>query len=119
MTLEKVLGVGFVRHWLYLVVKPSHVGVDVDRLACPYTILWPAAVRREDKASRQTLSCLVAAVGGGAFLGDVKPSGLDIWWRIDRLGTCVTKSYTGLIVLTKACLSYVKVIMTFRRVSLV
>jgi hypothetical protein len=39
MTLEKVLGVGFVRHWLYLVVKPSHVGVDVDRLACPYTVL--------------------------------------------------------------------------------
>jgi hypothetical protein len=23
------------RHWLYLAAKPSHVGVDVDGLACP------------------------------------------------------------------------------------
>jgi hypothetical protein len=35
MTLEKVLGVGAVRHWLYLVTKPSYVGVDVDGLSCP------------------------------------------------------------------------------------
>jgi hypothetical protein len=25
--------------WLYLAAKPSHVGVDVDGLACPCTIL--------------------------------------------------------------------------------
>jgi hypothetical protein len=32
---------GDVASWrqLYLVAKPSHVGVDVDELACPYTIL--------------------------------------------------------------------------------
>jgi hypothetical protein len=32
-----------VRH--YLAAKPSHVGVDVDRLAYPCTVLWSAAVR--------------------------------------------------------------------------
>jgi hypothetical protein len=31
--------------WLYLAAKPSHVGVNVDRLAYPCTILWPAAIR--------------------------------------------------------------------------
>jgi hypothetical protein len=30
--------------WLYLAAKPSHVGVDVDGLACPCTVLRPAAV---------------------------------------------------------------------------
>jgi hypothetical protein len=34
------------------------------------------------------MSCLVTALGGGAFLGDVKPPSLDIWWRVDRTGTC-------------------------------
>jgi hypothetical protein len=32
-------------------------------------------------------------VGGGAFLGGVKPPGLDIRWSVDRLGTYVTESY--------------------------
>jgi hypothetical protein len=32
--LNKVLRVSDVRHWLYLVAKPPHVGVDVDRLFC-------------------------------------------------------------------------------------
>jgi hypothetical protein len=27
-------------------------------------------------------------VGGGAFLRDVKPLGLDIRWSVDRPGTC-------------------------------
>jgi hypothetical protein len=31
--LEKVLGVGVVRRWLYLAAKPSHTGVDVDGLS--------------------------------------------------------------------------------------
>jgi hypothetical protein len=34
MMLEKVLGVGAVRRWFYLATKPSHVGVDVNGLAC-------------------------------------------------------------------------------------
>jgi hypothetical protein len=59
----------------------------------PYTVLHPTTVRREDKASCQALSCPVAAVDGHAFLGDVKPPGLDIWWNVDRMGTCATESY--------------------------
>jgi hypothetical protein len=27
------------------------------------------------------------------FSEDVKPLGLDIWWSIDRVDACVTKSY--------------------------
>jgi hypothetical protein len=34
MTLEKVLGVGAVKRWPYLVAKLFHMGVDVDGLAC-------------------------------------------------------------------------------------
>jgi hypothetical protein len=30
-----ILGDAIVLHWLYLAASPSHVGVDVDRLACP------------------------------------------------------------------------------------
>jgi hypothetical protein len=32
--LEKVLEVGAMRRWLYLSPKSSHVGLDVDELAC-------------------------------------------------------------------------------------
>jgi hypothetical protein len=35
MTLKKVLGDVASWCWLYFAAKPSHVGVDVDRLACP------------------------------------------------------------------------------------
>jgi hypothetical protein len=64
MTLEKVLGVGAVRHWFYLAAKPPHVGVSVDRLASPCIILRHAAVRRGDKAFYQVVPSLVAIVGG-------------------------------------------------------
>jgi hypothetical protein len=38
--------------------------------------------------------CLVPSLqwGGGTFLGDVKPPGLDIWWSIDRVDAYVTES---------------------------
>jgi hypothetical protein len=74
-----------------LAAKPSHMGVDVDGLAYPCTVLPPAAIRRW--VGSQKLSCPIAAVGGGAFPGDVKPQGLDIWWRVDRTGNCATKYY--------------------------
>jgi hypothetical protein len=44
-------------------------------------------------ASCQALPCPVAAVGNVIFPGDVKPTGLDIWWRVDRMGTRATESY--------------------------
>jgi hypothetical protein len=81
-------------HWLYLAAKLSHVGVDVDGLACPlhHPITCSRQMRGESFLSGTTLSHRVA-VGGGAFPGDVKSSGLDIRWSVDRLGSCVTESY--------------------------
>jgi hypothetical protein len=47
--LEKVLGVGAVRRWLYLAAKPPHVGVDADGLSCslhhPSTCGWCLGVQ--------------------------------------------------------------------------
>jgi hypothetical protein len=42
--------------WPYLVAKSSHVGVDVDGLACPLHVLPPIAVRRGDMTSCQAPS---------------------------------------------------------------
>jgi hypothetical protein len=60
----------------------------VDRLACPLHALWLATVRPRDSASYQALSYPIAAVGGGVFLEDVNPLGLDIWWSVDHPSTC-------------------------------
>jgi hypothetical protein len=102
---------GSCRRWftmcLYLAAKSSHVGLDVDGLACPYTILCPATTKRGDRASCQALSCPITAVG------------FNIWWRVDRLGTCVTEFYMEYIVFTRICLPYDKANMTFMHVSLV
>jgi hypothetical protein len=74
-------------------------------------------MRGHDLLSGATLSRR-AVVGGGAFLGDAKPLDLDIHWRVDRQGTCVTEFYVEYIVFTKTCLPYVRVIMAFMLVSL-
>jgi hypothetical protein len=37
--------------WFYLTAKHSHVEVDVDGLACSYTVLRHAVVRRGDMDS--------------------------------------------------------------------
>jgi hypothetical protein len=34
------------------------------------------------------LFCPIAALGSGAFPGDVGPPGLDIRWSVGRPGTC-------------------------------
>jgi hypothetical protein len=47
------------QHRLYLVARSSYVGVNVDGLACPCTILWFAVIRRGDTASCQALPCPV------------------------------------------------------------
>jgi hypothetical protein len=39
MTLEKVFGVSAVRRKLYLATKHSHMGIDVDGLSRPCTVL--------------------------------------------------------------------------------
>jgi hypothetical protein len=72
---------GDVASWcrLYLATKPSHVGVDVDGLACPqhHPTVCSHQTRGHAFLSGATLS-RHAILGGGAFPGDAKPLGLDI-----------------------------------------
>jgi hypothetical protein len=67
------------RRWLYLAAKPSLVGVDMDGLACPlhHPTVCSCQTRGQSFLSGAALS-RHAAMGGGAFLGDAKPPGLDI-----------------------------------------
>jgi hypothetical protein len=73
-----VLGDVASRCWLYLVAKPSHVGVDVDGLACPlhHPTVYSWQMRRHGFLSSAALSHH-STVEGGVFLGDAKPLGLD------------------------------------------
>jgi hypothetical protein len=77
--LEMVLGEVAGWHQLYLVAKPSDVGVDVDGLACPLhrPTVYSHQTRGHGFLSGATLS-RHAAMGGGAFSGDAKPPDLDI-----------------------------------------
>jgi hypothetical protein len=76
-----------------LATKLALMGVDVDRLTCPYTILQPTVVRRGDRPL--TWRCPIPSLqwGGGAFLVAVKPLGLDIWWSIDHVDDSIAESY--------------------------
>jgi hypothetical protein len=76
---ETVLGDIASRHRLYLAAKPSHVGVDVDGLAYPlhHLMVCSRQMRGHGFLSSAAFSHR-AAVGGGAFLGDVKPPCLNI-----------------------------------------
>jgi hypothetical protein len=66
-------------HQLYLAAKPSHVGVDVDRLAYPLHRLMACYHQTRDQGflSGTVLSCHVT-MGGGVFPRDAKPPSLDI-----------------------------------------
>jgi hypothetical protein len=74
----------------FLPAKSSHVGVNVDGLACPLHL--PMACNRQMRGrvfmSGAALSHHVGT-GGGIFLGDAKHLDLDICWGVDHLGTCV------------------------------
>jgi hypothetical protein len=65
--------------WLYMAAKPSHVGVDMDRLACPLhrSTVWGHQIRGQSFLSSAALSHR-AIVGGGAFPKGVKPLAVDI-----------------------------------------
>jgi hypothetical protein len=56
------------RHQLYLVAKPAHMGVDVDRLAYPQhrPTFYSHQIKRQGLQSGATMSHR-AAVGGSAF----------------------------------------------------
>jgi hypothetical protein len=104
---------------LDLVAHPSHVGVDVDGLA--YPLHRPMACSHQTRRQRLLPWAILSHHYSGRWRlsGDMKPPSLDIWWRVDRLGTYVTEFYMEYIVLTKICLPYVRAIMAFGRVSLV
>jgi hypothetical protein len=53
--------------------------------------MWSSYVGTGPLARR----CLVPSWqwGGGTYPGDVKLSGLDLWWSIDRVDTYVAESY--------------------------
>jgi hypothetical protein len=78
---------------LYLAAKPAHVGVDVDRLACP--LHRPTACSRQTRGQGLLQGIVLShhCSGWWHLSGDVKPSGLDILWSIDRVDTCATESY--------------------------
>jgi hypothetical protein len=65
--------------WLYLAAKPSHVGVDVDGLACllHHPMVYDCQTMGQRFLTGAAPSCHAAA-GGGAFPGDAKPTRLDI-----------------------------------------
>jgi hypothetical protein len=79
---------------LYLVTKPSHVGTDVDGLACS---LHRSMVYIHQRVSQTLLRGAApsyhAAVGGVVFPRDAKPTGLDILCGVHCLGACKSKSY--------------------------
>jgi hypothetical protein len=77
--LENILGEIASQCWPYLVAKSSHVGVDVDGLACP--LHHCAACSHQTRGHGFLLGAILShhvVVGGGALQGDAKASGLDI-----------------------------------------
>jgi hypothetical protein len=104
---------------LYLAAKPSHVGGDVDGIA--YSMHRPMAYicqRCGQSFLTGTAPSCHARVGGGAFLGDLKLPGLDIYRGVDCLDTCETESHMENFAFTRACLFDVRVIMGIMPVPL-
>jgi hypothetical protein len=102
--LKKVPRDHALRCWPCLVTKPSHVGVDVDGLACP--LHHPTACSyqtREHGFLPGVVLSHCATVGSGALLGDTKPSSLDICEGADRLGTYVIKFHIECVAFTRIC----------------
>jgi hypothetical protein len=105
---------------LYLVVKHSHMGADVDRLA--FSLHHPTVCIHQ-RGSQSLLtgaapSCH-AVVGSVVFPEDVKPPSLDILCGVDCLGACKTESYMENPTFTRAVLSNVRVIMVIVHIPLV
>jgi hypothetical protein len=69
MMLEKVLRVGAMRHWFYMAAKPPHMGIIVDRLACP--------LHRPMACSHQTR-------GQGLLPGGALSCCYSGWWRLPK-----------------------------------
>jgi hypothetical protein len=101
--------------WLYLAAKPSHLGSDMDGLACSLHrpmvcgwLTWVQSFLIGAALSHRT------ALGGGTFLegANPPPPELDIYHG-------VADSYVEKLAFTRACLSSARVIMMIMRVPLV
>jgi hypothetical protein len=116
-----ILGDVIVLCQLYLDAKPSHMGVDVAGLANP--LHRPMVCTHQMRGHSFLLGATMShhtVVGSGTFLGGVpSPRPWIFDGGVDHLGISVTESYMGNPTFTRACLSYIKVIMAIMRVSLV
>jgi hypothetical protein len=115
---QKVLGDVASWCWLDLAAKPPHMGVNVDGLVCQ--LHCPTTYNRQTKGKGFLVGTILfrRCSGRWRIFGGCEAPGIVIWWSVDRLGTCVTKSYMEKIVFTRACLSYVRAILAFIHVSL-
>jgi hypothetical protein len=98
--LEKIPGDVASRCWSYLVAKPSHTVADVDGLACPWTVLRSAVIRRGARASCQALSCPVMQQRTVVPYWGMWCPELGYLWR------CWPSGYLCLRVLHRACCFY-------------
>jgi hypothetical protein len=94
---------------LYLIAKHSHMGTDVDGLACSLHYQTVCSHQRGGQSllTGIALSCH-AAEGRAIISGDAKPPGLDILCGVDRLGTCKTEFYMEKPAFTRVGLSDIR-----------
>jgi hypothetical protein len=79
---------------LYLIAKSSHVGTDVDGLAC--SLHHPAACSHQEGSQSFLVGAALsycATVGSVVFLRGAKPPGLNILRGVNRPGICKTESH--------------------------
>jgi hypothetical protein len=90
--------------WPCLVAKPSHMGVDVDGVACP--LYYPMACSRQTRGQGFLPGAVLsrrATVDNGALLGHASQPDLDVCGGADRLGTYVIEFYIERVAFTRIC----------------
>jgi hypothetical protein len=103
-----------------LAAKSSHVGVNMDGLACPlhHSMACSYQTRGRDIMLGAALS-RHATAGGGTFLGGCEAPGLEYLLECDRLGTCVIEFLQGCIIFTSVLLPCGRVIVACMRICLI
>jgi hypothetical protein len=82
---------GEVASWcLYLATKSSHMRGGCGWASLPSTLAYgPQPPAERTGPTCQMPSCLVTAIGGGAFRGTWRFPGIDTLWGVDCLGICI------------------------------
>jgi hypothetical protein len=87
-----------------LICKSSHVGVDVDGIACPLHHLMPCSCKTWGHGFLPgAVLSHHAIVGGGALLGDAKPPGSDICRGANHRCTSDIEFYIELVAFARTC----------------